>query len=566
MPVRRRLPMALAVATTAALLVAGCRPAPPDQVTTATACGANWQALSAGGAVDPGVNNGIDGGWVVNHLDGAADGSAFLAGQMVTRVGDDPVDVPVFARWTADGWVVSPSSGYQTSNAELDDVVALGAASAVAVGRRWVALGTPQSYTIESRPMIVTWDGTRVTQVPGLPGTDVRLQAVDATSAADVWAAGVDHLDRPYVLHSDGASWTEVAVPYPAGRSTLDVVGLVATAPNDAWLVVDGYPTGGGPHIPSTFHWDGAGWSDVPAPAITLARAVVGSADGQVVVLGQQGSTPVAARRTATGWAALPAPPVVPTAGLAGAAGDLWIAGQGTTQHWDGATWAGIRNPVAPSDLTQAGDVQIAATAQATSIRCASQPVYPHPAPPTGVRATVTSTSATVTWVHGASTSNVVGSRVTLTRADGEATTTTIDGKATTTTFTGLTPGATYHVGVTTKGWGGDSDPSAPTLVAPPSTLPGDGRPAAPYGVEARWSAPGTIVVTWIAPARGSQGIDDYDVVLGGVDPQDDNVGGTSATFSGIATYGSTYPITVVANSGAGRSDPSVSFPLGSPY
>lgn len=62
------------------------------------------------------------------------------------------------------------------------------------------------------------------------------LHAVSGTSASDVWAVG----DDGTIIHFDGTSWSEASVALPLGpKPTL--WGVWASAPNDVWVVGDGF-------------------------------------------------------------------------------------------------------------------------------------------------------------------------------------------------------------------------------------------------------------------------------------------------------------------------------------
>ena len=71
-------------------------------------------------------------------------------------------------------------------------------------------------------------------------------------------------LDRPFMLHWDGTTWSLVQTPDPGGNSKYtDLSGVVAYATDDVWSV-----GGMGDQIDDTtftVHWDGSSWSEVSA-------------------------------------------------------------------------------------------------------------------------------------------------------------------------------------------------------------------------------------------------------------------------------------------------------------
>jgi hypothetical protein len=96
------------------------------------------------------------------------------------------------------------------------------------------------------------------------PGATNLLNDVVAFSPTDAWAVGskafIEATSRPLILHWDGATWSEIPAPgYPGEENALQAVGGVA--PNDVWAV--GWHDGGNLAI----HWDGSSWEIVPALA-----------------------------------------------------------------------------------------------------------------------------------------------------------------------------------------------------------------------------------------------------------------------------------------------------------
>src|SRR5437870_2569475 len=101
---------------------------------------------------------------------------------------------------------------------------------------------------------------------------DNYLQAVDGTSADDIWAVGYAR-DLTLILHWNGTEWSIVLSPSIVNYSYF--YGVAATSPNDVWAV--GYHSDsiyGGCDTLECYtlieHWDGMQWSVVPSPSVGI--------------------------------------------------------------------------------------------------------------------------------------------------------------------------------------------------------------------------------------------------------------------------------------------------------
>lgn len=139
-----------------------------------------------------------------------------------------------------------PGADYFT----LEDAVAL------APDDVW-AVGSAQDFaSLKSTTLIERWDGSawRIVRSPN-PGGANRpnvLNAVDATSATDVWAvggAGFPH--KGLIVRWNGSRWRAVRNPCGVGLLGVDVI-----SPSDVWAV----------GAATTCHFDGAGWQVIPSP------------------------------------------------------------------------------------------------------------------------------------------------------------------------------------------------------------------------------------------------------------------------------------------------------------
>ena len=112
----------------------------------------------------------------------------------------------------------------------LQSVAAVSARDAWAVGRAGAeGCGC-------AKPLIVHWDGAAWSRVPSpTPAGGVgTLSAVAFTAARDGWAVGTAG-DRPLILRWDGAQWHRVASPTPPGGGILN--GVAAASATSAWAV-----------------------------------------------------------------------------------------------------------------------------------------------------------------------------------------------------------------------------------------------------------------------------------------------------------------------------------------
>ena len=119
--------------------------------------------------------------------------------------------------------------------------------------------------------IILHWDGTSWTQVPGPAPDNGVLFGVSADSATDAWAVGwARDLDKFQTYHSltmhwDGTSWSLVPNPDPFGGDggTSQLFAVSAVSPTDAWAVGTCTCLGTDTNQTLIMHWDGTAWSQV---------------------------------------------------------------------------------------------------------------------------------------------------------------------------------------------------------------------------------------------------------------------------------------------------------------
>ena len=242
--------------------------------------------------------------------------------------GEPPVDpVDPCGPWEELAVPALPSN-YDTT--VLRDVVAVGYDDVWAVGDPSVEV---QFLQFDTKNLALHWDGQRWEEVPTpnpsvfpAPYGSTGLQAIDATSADNVWAVGNQErqdplgfiIDQPLVLRWDGNGWQQIHVP----NTNFDTYtyGVKMLAPDDVWLVGGGVtPCGGGLAI----HYDGSGFQlhATPGPCTGLTGGTPGfdlvDADG------------VASDDV---WAI-------------GGGSDGDFSGRSYVLHWDGSQWSYVSSP-----------------------------------------------------------------------------------------------------------------------------------------------------------------------------------------------------------------------------
>jgi hypothetical protein len=166
--------------------------------------------------------------------------------------------------WNGRHWaeVPSPNGDHQQINV-LNSVTAISAKDA------W-AVGLSEGLTEES--LILHWNGQswkRVKDAP-TPGAGSSLDAVTALDASDIWAIGNSHMQhhdsfQTFIEHWTGSSWRRVASPAPAGNLGINMTGVAAASPDQAWAV--GYYLIKGKHTQLFMErWNGVNWQQVTGP------------------------------------------------------------------------------------------------------------------------------------------------------------------------------------------------------------------------------------------------------------------------------------------------------------
>ncbi len=161
------------------------------------------------------------------------------------------------------------------------------------------------------------------TPSPGASNASDFLTGVACVSTADCWAVGVSEPGSPdgqtMTLQWDGAQWSEVPSPNPAGSSAMNALRAVACASaSECWAVGSMGSGNGGPTATLALEWNGSAWVQVTTPS-------------------PGGSTAVDSLTSVTCVSAT----------------DCWAVGQANPQpdvaplvlHWNGTTWSQVLTP-----------------------------------------------------------------------------------------------------------------------------------------------------------------------------------------------------------------------------
>jgi hypothetical protein len=171
-------------------------------------------------------------------------------------------DRALVERWNGNAWKVQPSPNPGSSDYALFGVAAISSTSAWAAGSyvRHDAAGQHRYRTL-----VEHWNGRAWNVQPSPNATNPNnprnrsfLYGVDATSATDAWAAGiqvtgtVEYGSRTLIERWNGKSWK--VLPSPAVHGPYSVLnGVAATSGTNAWAV----GSGNGSLIE---HWNGQAW------------------------------------------------------------------------------------------------------------------------------------------------------------------------------------------------------------------------------------------------------------------------------------------------------------------
>jgi eukaryotic-like serine/threonine-protein kinase len=269
----------------------------------------------------------------------------------------------VILRWNGTAWTQVPNPS--PADSFLDGVVA-------SDGSAW-AFGWTNSST-GSRMLILRWNGTAWTRVPSpSPGpysvVSTGFSELAATSADNAWAAGWTNStgEKTLLLHWNGATWTQVPSPSPAGFGFYGsaLYGVAAVSASSAWAFGITYHILDARELGSTLilRWSGATWTQVPSPNLGMGEITgfAATSAGSAWAVGNTGSggtstRPLILRWNGTAWTTVPNPSPAGSylfSVAATSAGTAWAVGRTSTStsartlilRWDGTAWTQVPSP-----------------------------------------------------------------------------------------------------------------------------------------------------------------------------------------------------------------------------
>lgn len=193
--------------------------------------------------------------------------------------------------------------------------------------------------------------------VPGSGGVPASaiFYSVFVVASDDIWAVGSESEVSKQILiyHWDGVTWTDVSAAAKLVRPNAETAHCVwANGSNDVWIVGDDSGTDS-----FVLHWNGAAWSD-RTPATGMLHSVFGFASDDVWICGEYGPKANVLQWTGSGWvdrsdATLDASFYSWQHIGGSSSSDLWLAGlQADVAHWDGAVWSIITPDNGPDSVT----------------------------------------------------------------------------------------------------------------------------------------------------------------------------------------------------------------------
>ncbi|WP_367042209.1 hypothetical protein [Streptomyces sp. Je 1-332] len=232
------------------------------------------------------------------------------------------------------------------------------AARATSRGTLW-AVGSYRGAGDATIPgAVARWDGTKwsLTQLP-VQNHWTSLKALHVVSEKDIWAVGsttertLNGQSRPYAVHWDGSSWTEVGLPSVSALS--GSANAVTTGPNgEVWIGgIDRNPwadNGSGPPKAFALRRSGTEWKLTFVPAVqatgdeskdNLAVRALAFHDGQLLagLTAHESKNQALARWTGTRWEPVPGPGAGTFSEVSAltstADGTLWASGLHSPRH-----------------------------------------------------------------------------------------------------------------------------------------------------------------------------------------------------------------------------------------
>jgi hypothetical protein len=234
-------------------------------------------------------------------------------------------------------------------------------ASIAAISRTdvWAVADIFQRGKVVYKPYIRRFNGSTWTAVT-IPGARMTSNAVQATSASDIWVFGLtpnsQNLASSAAYRWDGRVWHKVPVP----RDTY-LQGTVVLSASNVWAFGGSFTLHG-----DVFHWNGRKWASYDVNSVKLIPQDVAASSPRNVwltgmTLAGRKERAAAYRWDGSRWFAVSTPHPVVDAGPSVTVisrSNVWIAWDTTittrAAHWDGRQW---RVVTAPDNLVSTGDI-----------------------------------------------------------------------------------------------------------------------------------------------------------------------------------------------------------------
>jgi hypothetical protein len=269
------------------------------------------------------------------------------------------------ARWDGTGWTATPTPDSRDPSA----MYVLNSVDAVTTDDVW-AVGGIKNLANPSNlsPLFLHYDGRIWTEKPAPDGVDGEISDVDLLTADEGWAVGTQR-DRPLILRRTAAGWAPV--PVPVFEVAVSLESVYATSSNDAWAV--GSQKHGTGRAALMLHWDGISWSEIALPTppgyyYSSLVSVAATSASDVWAVGTRcpllgTCDPWVLHLAGATWRTEPTQSIfVLTSLVAFAPNDVWIFGQTVDiyeappldvldhiERWDGARFTGeIAPPITP--------------------------------------------------------------------------------------------------------------------------------------------------------------------------------------------------------------------------
>jgi hypothetical protein len=242
---------------------------------------------------------------------------------------------------------------------QLLSVTAISASNAWAVG---------ETNSTPSRSVVLHWNGRAWSKVAIPVSSYSGVIGMSAVSADNAWLVGnhcPDQCTKPettLILHWNGAAWSPVASPNPAGKVNF-LSAVSASSSADAWAVGSTCTISTGDCVPLLLHWNGRAWARVASPAPGLSDTLVAVATistGDAWAVGRACDPgcfePLVMHWNGTKWSTSAIPSVGSGAsqlsGVAAiSASDVWAVGRADVDaetvilHWNGTKWSRSASP-----------------------------------------------------------------------------------------------------------------------------------------------------------------------------------------------------------------------------